>query len=250
MTIRTAIEIKNLTKRYRGNPQPAVNGVSLDIEEGHFFGLLGPNGAGKTTMIKIMCGLLSPSSGEVTIGGLSLRKQLPEIKRSIGIVPQDIALYSTLTARENLKIFGGLYGIPARKLKERIDKWFSIFGLEKNREQTIGSYSGGMKRRLNLIAGILHEPKILFLDEPTVGIDVQSKKVITENLREINQGGTTIVYTSHYLEEAESLCSSIAIIDQGVIIIKGTMEEIRSETNNMSKLEDIFLQLTGMEPRD
>lgn len=250
MNVRTAIEIKNLTKRYRGSPLPAVNRVSLEIGEGHFFGLLGPNGAGKTTMIKIMCGLLAPSAGEVTIGGFSLKNQLPEIKRSIGVVPQDIALYPTLTARENLKIFGGLYGMPANKLKECIDTWLGIFGLEKNLRQPVGSYSGGMKRRLNLIAGLLHDPKILFLDEPTVGIDVQSKKVITESLREVSRGGTTIVYTSHYLEEAENLCSVLAIIDQGVIIIKGTMEEIRSETNNMSKLEDIFLQLTGRELRD
>ena len=165
-------------------------------------------------------------------------------------MPQDIALYPTLTAVENLNIFGGLYGIPAGELKKRIDKWLNIFGLEKNQRQQVNQYSGGMKRRLNLIAGLLHDPGILFLDEPTVGIDVQSKNVIKESLREINRGGTTIVYTSHYLEEAENLCTFLAIIDQGVIITKGTMEDIRSETNNMSKLEDIFLQLTGKELRD
>ncbi len=245
-----AIRIHKLTKKYRGSPLPAVNNISLDIDEGHFFGLLGPNGAGKTTMIKIMCGLLSPSGGEVNIGGYSLKKQLPEIKKIIGVVPQDIALYPTLTAVENLNIFGGLYGIPAGELKKRIDKWLNIFGLEKNQRQQVNQYSGGMKRRLNLIAGLLHDPGILFLDEPTVGIDVQSKNVIKESLREINRGGTTIVYTSHYLEEAENLCTFLAIIDQGVIITKGTMEDIRSETNNMSKLEDIFLQLTGKELRD
>ena len=245
-----AIRIHKLTKKYRGSPLPAVNNISLDIDEGHFFGLLGPNGAGKTTMIKIMCGLLSPSGGEVNIGGYSLKKQLPEIKKIIGVVPQDIALYPTLTAVENLNIFGGLYGIPAGELKKRIDKWLIIFGLEKNQIQHVYQYSGGMNPRLNLIAGLLHDPGILFLDEPTVGIDVQSKNVIKESLREINRGGTTIVYTSHYLEEAENLCTFLAIIDQGVIITKGTMEDIRSETNNMSKLEDIFLQLTGKELRD
>jgi len=244
------IKIEKLTKKYRGSPVPAVNRISLDIDEGHFFGLLGPNGAGKTTMIKIMCGLLSPSGGEVNIGGFSLKNQLPEIKKIIGVVPQDIALYPTLTAVENLNIFGGLYGIPAGELKKRIEKWLSIFGLEKNQRQQVNQYSGGMKRRLNLIAGLLHDPRILFLDEPTVGIDVQSKNVIKESLREINRGGATIVYTSHYLEEAENLCTFLAIIDQGVIITKGTMEDIRSETNNMSKLEDIFLQLTGKELRD
>ncbi|NMC38064.1 MAG: ABC transporter ATP-binding protein [Bacteroidales bacterium] len=245
-----AIRIQKLTKKYRGSPVPAVNNISLDIDEGHFFGLLGPNGAGKTTMIKILCGLLSPTTGEVNIGGLSLKNQLPEIKKIIGVVPQDIALYPTLTAAENLTVYGGLYRIPARVLKKRIEKWLNIFGLEKNQRQQVKLYSGGMKRRLNLIAGLLHDPRILFLDEPTVGIDVQSKKVITESLREINSGGTTIVYTSHYLEEAENLCSFLAILDQGVIITKGTMKDIRTETNNMSKLEDIFLQLTGKELRD
>jgi ABC-2 type transport system ATP-binding protein len=135
-------------------------------------------------------------------------------------------------------------------MKDSIEKWLSIFGLEKNKKQQVMYYSGGMKRRLNLIAGILHDPRILFLDEPTVGIDVQSKNVIKENLMEINKSGTTIVYTSHYLEEAENLCNFLAIIDQGVIITKGTMEDIRTKTNNMSKLEDIFLQLTGKELRD
>ncbi len=250
MTGKTIIKIQNLTKKYRGAHEPAVNGISLDIKEGHFFGLLGPNGAGKTTIIKILCGLLSPTSGDVTIGEFSLKHQLPEIKKIIGVVPQDIALYPSLTARENLHIYGGLYGIRGKDLKNRIDKWLGIFGLEKSQNQLVGSYSGGMKRRLNLIAGLLHSPQIIFLDEPTVGIDVQSKNVITETLAEINRNGTTIVYTSHYLEEAENLCTFLAIIDQGLIITSGTMPDIRKENNNMPKLEDIFLKLTGKDLRD
>lgn len=250
MTGNSGITIRNLTKKYRGSPKPAVCDISMDIEEGLFFGLLGPNGAGKTTIIRILCGSLTPTEGEVTIGGLSLKNNLPEIRKIIGVVPQEIALYATLTARENLNIYGGLYDLKGKDLRDRIDKWLSIFGLAKSQHQLVQNFSGGMKRRLNLIAGLLHDPKILFLDEPTVGIDVQSKNVICENLSAINRSGTTIVYTSHYLEEAETLCSSLTIIDQGKILTSGTIQDIRKENNNMAKLEDIFLQLTGKDLRD
>ena len=250
MTGEPIIKIRNLTKRYRGNTLPAVNNINIDMGEGDFFGLLGPNGAGKTTIIKILCGLLLPTVGTVSIGGFSLKNDLSAIKRILGVVPQDIALYPTLSARENLSIYGGLYGLRGKDLYNRINNWLNVLGLERNQKQLVGNYSGGMKRRLNLIAGLLHEPHILFLDEPTVGIDVQSKNVITETLREINRKGTTIVYTSHYLEEAENLCSILAIIDQGLIITCGTLNDIRTKTQKMSKLEDIFLHLTGKELRD
>lgn len=244
------IQIENLTKWYKGNNRAAVNNISLDIPEGRIFGLLGPNGAGKTTMIRILCGLLAPTSGNVTIGGYSLKSDKKGIKKIIGVVPQEIALYATLTAWENLLIYGGICGLKGSYLKNRINNLLEIFGLEKSRNQQVRKYSGGMKRRLNLIAGIIHNPKILFLDEPTVGVDVHSKNVIIENLFEINREGTTIVYTSHYLEEAENLCSYIAIIDEGSIITRGTLDDIRKEHNTDSKLEDIFLQLTGRQLRD
>jgi ABC-2 type transport system ATP-binding protein len=250
MNKKTAIHIENLTKLYRGNPRPAVDNVNLDVYEGRIFGLLGPNGAGKTTMIRILCGLLAPTGGEVTISGFSLKHELRKIRQIIGVVPQEIALYPTLTARENLSVYGGICGLKGNDLKNQIDKWLTIFGLGKSQHQQIGRYSGGMKRRLNLIAGLLHNPQILFLDEPTVGIDVQSKNVILSNLMEINRTGTTIVYTSHYLEEAENLCSYLAIIDEGRIITRGTLNEIRKENNTNSKLEDIFLELTGKDLRD
>ncbi len=250
MTGNSIIRIENLTKKYRGNSQPAVSNLNLEISDGQFFGLLGPNGAGKTTIIKIMCGLLSPTGGDVSIGSFSIRHEMPEIREIIGVVPQDIALYLTLTARENLNIYGGLYGLGGKELKKRIDRWLVIFGLEKSQNHLVKNFSGGMKRRLNLIAGLLHYPKILFLDEPTVGIDVQSKNVICENLTDINRNGTTIIYTSHYLEEAENLCSHIAILDQGTIITKGTLQDIKDEHKNLSKLEEIFLKLTGKELRD
>jgi ABC-2 type transport system ATP-binding protein len=246
----SVIHIEHLTKWYKGSTRAAINDVSLDIPEGRIFGLLGPNGAGKTTMIRILCGLMSPTSGNITIGDYSLSLESAKIKRIIGVVPQEIAVYPTLTAWENLVIFGGICGLKGADLKGRINKWLQVFGLEKNRDQQVRTYSGGMKRRLNLIAGIIHNPRILFLDEPTVGVDVHSKSVIIENLFEINRNGTTIVYTSHYLEEAENLCSYLAIIDEGIIITQGTLNEIRRKHNTGSKLEDIFLQLTGRELRD
>jgi len=246
----TAIQIRNLTKYYRGSVKPAIDQVNLDIHAGHIFGLLGPNGAGKTTMIRILCGLLTPTGGEVIVGGYDLKHDIHKIRRIIGFVPQEIALYPTLTARENLSVYGGICGLKQPDLKNSVDKWLSVFGLEKSQHQQVGRYSGGMKRRLNLIAGLLHNPKILFLDEPTVGVDVQSKNVIIENLMEINRHGTTIVYTSHYLEEAENLCSYLAVIDEGKIITRGTLNEIRKTHGTKSKLEDIFLELTGKDLRD
>ncbi len=245
-----AIHIQDLTKYYRGNQEPAVDKVSMDVSEGQIFGLLGPNGAGKTTMIRILCGLLTPTGGTVTVGGYALDKDIHKIRRIIGVVPQEIALYPTLTARENLLVYGGICGLKKNELKEGINRWLSVFGLEKSRHQQVGRFSGGMKRRLNLIAGLLHNPQILFLDEPTVGVDVQSKNVIIENLMEINRLGATIVYTSHYLEEAENLCSHLAIIDEGRIIARGTLNDIRKAHNTESRLEDIFLELTGKDLRD
>jgi ABC-2 type transport system ATP-binding protein len=244
------IHIGKLTKRYRNSASPALDEIDLEIPGGRIFGLLGPNGAGKTTMIRILCGLLKPSSGEVFINGLSLRKDLPRIKRIIGVVPQEIGLYPTLTARENLSVYGGICGLRGSDLKDRIESWLVRLGLDKNRKQQVGLYSGGMKRRLNLIAGIIHNPQIIFLDEPTAGVDVHSKNVIIESLHEINRTGTTIVYTSHYLEEAEKLCSHLAIIDQGKIITGGMLAEIKRSYSEESRLEDIFLQLTGKELRD
>lgn len=245
-----AIDIRDLVKQYRGNEKPAVDGVTLTIPEGRIFGLLGPNGAGKTTMIRILCGLLKPGGGTVTIGGYSLQHELPEIKRIIGVVPQEIALYSTLTARENLRVFGGILGLKGSRLRDRMNEQLALFGLDKYPHMQVGRYSGGMKRRLNLIVGLMHHPRILFLDEPTVGVDVQSKNVILENLVDINRAGTTIVYTSHYLEEAENLCSYLAILDEGKIITHGSLNEIRKMHNTDSKLEDIFLELTGKNLRD
>ncbi len=244
------IRVENLTKRYKGTDKDAIDNVSFEVPRGRIFGLLGPNGAGKTTMIRILCGLLAPTSGDITVNGYSLKNEKSLIKKLIGVVPQEIALYPTLTARENLVIFGGVAGLKGSELTDRINNWLSIFGLDKSRNHQVRNFSGGMKRRLNLIAGLIHNPAILILDEPTVGVDVHSKNVIIENLFEINQKGTTIIYTSHYLEEAENLCSCLAIIDEGIIIKRGSLHDIRNEYGGNAKLEDVFLQLTGRELRD
>ncbi|HSH53149.1 MAG TPA: ABC transporter ATP-binding protein [Bacteroidales bacterium] len=244
------IEIKHLTKVYKGSSKPAIDDINLDISTGEIFGLLGPNGAGKTTTISILCGLFAPTSGNVFIDGMAYQHSSETIKNIIGVVPQDIALYPTLTAKENLTFFGHLYGLKGKKLKSRIDECLNLFGLEKNAGKKIKNFSGGMKRRINLIAGILHKPKIIFLDEPTVGVDVQSRNVILEYLRNINKEGTTLIYTSHYMEEAENFCSKVAIIDKGKIIIEGQPNKLIKSKEEYTNLESIFLQLTGRAVRD
>jgi ABC-2 type transport system ATP-binding protein len=245
-----AIIIKDLKKVYKGSIDPALDGISLNIPKGSIFGLLGPNGAGKTTTISILCGLLKADRGEVSLNNMNISNNLAGIKESIGVVPQDIALYPTLTARENLQFTGRMYGIAEAELNRRINENLNRFGLEKFAKRKIGTFSGGMKRRINLIAGILHYPEILILDEPTVGVDVQSRNVILDYLREINKRGTTIIYTSHYMEEAEHLCTDIAIIDQGHIIALGRPVELIASKAEYNTLEDIFLNLTGRTLRD
>ena len=244
------IEIRDLTKIYKGSEEPAVDSISFDIYPGEIFGLLGPNGAGKTTTISILCGIFEPTRGSITVDGLDIGRDLGRIKHLIGVVPQDLALYPTLTALENLTFFGNMYGMKGNVLHDRIFDCLRVFGLEKVARKKIDSYSGGMKRRVNLIAGLLHHPRVIFLDEPTVGIDVQSRFVILEYLNKINQEGTTIIYTSHHMEEAENLCSRVAIVDRGKIISIGNPKELVREHPEFKNLENIFLHLTGTEMRD
>lgn len=244
------VDIKNLCKHFKGSDEPAVNNVSFSIKRHEIFGLLGPNGAGKTTTISILCGLINASSGSVMIDGKDLKKHLAEIKQIIGVVPQDIALYPTLTAKENLEFYGAMYGVHGSELNDKIEIWLQKLGLTGSANRLVQTYSGGMKRRVNLIASILHQPKILFLDEPTVGVDVQSRNVIIEHLKELNQQGTTIIYTSHHMEEAENFCSQIAIIDYGKILTQGTPHELISNVPDSSDLESVFLYLTKRKLRD
>lgn len=250
MSATAIIEINNLTKIFKNTAEPAVKGISFSISKNEIFGLLGPNGAGKTTTISILCGFFPPSYGEVFIDGKNLYTDLLSIKKIIGIVPQDIALYPTLSARENLSFYGHMYGVKGVELKKRIESWLQKLGLSDAADRLVKTYSGGMKRRVNLIAGILHQPKILFLDEPTVGVDVQSRNVIIEHLKEINKEGTTIIYTSHHMEEAENFCTKVSIIDHGKVLTQGTPAELISGNPGCNNLEDVFLHLTKRKLRD
>lgn len=245
-----AINIISLTKKYKNTSTLAVNNIDLQISEGEIFGLLGPNGAGKTTTISILCSLMSPTSGTIKILDFDIDTNLNKIRKLIGVVPQDIALYPMLSAKENLLFFGRMYGMRGATLSDRICELMEIFGLTEKAESAISTFSGGMKRRVNLMAGILHKPKILFLDEPTVGIDVQSKTVILDYLTTLNAGGMTIVYTSHHMEEAQKFCNKVAIIDMGEIIEHGNPTEIIKRHNGCNNLEDVFLKITGRRLRD
>lgn len=214
------IEINGLVKKY--GDRVAVNEVSFCVQEGEIFGLLGPNGAGKTTTISILATLLPPDAGEVTIGGYDLAKEANQIKPLIGFVPQELALYPTLSAWDNLAFFGRIYGSLGMALKERIAAVLDLVGLRDRAGDAVRTFSGGMKRRLNIAAGLIHQPRILFLDEPTVGVDPQSRNFIFEHVERLKAEGMTIIYTTHYMEEAERLCDRVAIMDQGRILALDT----------------------------
>lgn len=250
MANKAIIEISNLVKKYDGASANAVDSLNLSIGEGEIYGLLGPNGAGKTTTISMICGLLSPTKGEIKIEGSTINKHSQTTKSIIGVVPQEIALFEELTAKENLRFFAEMHGLKKADFLSCIDIYLDKFSLREKANKRVKTFSGGMKRRLNLIAGILHSPKILFLDEPTVGIDVQSRNVIINFLQEINRNGMTIVYTSHMMEEAEKLCTQISIIDFGKEIAKGKPSELIKENKDCNNLEDIFLSLTGRNVRE
>jgi ABC-2 type transport system ATP-binding protein len=194
----------------------AVDDVSFSVNAGEIFGLLGPNGAGKTTSINMICGVLKPDSGRVVIGDKDIWLEPKAVKRSLGVVPQEIAVYEDLTARDNLNFWGSLYGLSGAELKVRVDEALTRVGLSDRAGDRVKEFSGGMKRRLNLVCGLIHEPRLLLLDEPTVGVDPQSRERIFEAIHEIARGGTTVVYTTHYMEEAERLCDRIAILDEAV----------------------------------
>ncbi len=219
------LEVDNLVKKY--GDFEAVKGVSFSVEEGEVFGLLGPNGAGKTQTISMLTGVIPPTSGTARIGGYDIISQMDEVKKFNGLVPQDLALYPTLSARANLNFFGRIYGLGGKELKERVGDVLRIVALTDRADEAIEKYSGGMKRRINIAAGLVHQPKLLFLDEPTVGVDPQSRNHIFESVMRLNrERGMSIVYTSHYMEEVELLCNRVAIIDQGEIIALDTIKNL------------------------
>mgnify|MGYP001078326946 CR=1 FL=1 len=218
------VEVNNLSKIY-GDVQ-AVDGVSFEIQQGEIFGLLGPNGAGKTTTINVLCTYTEPTAGEVTVAGHSVIAEPEAVQRAIGVVPQDIALYPDLNGVENLRFFGRMYDVPKARLEQRIGELLELVGLAEHARKRVEHYSGGMKRRLNLAVGLLSEPRFLMLDEPTVGVDPQSRNATFENIQALNRQGLTILYTTHYMEEAELLCDRVAIMDEGQIIALDTPQNL------------------------
>ena len=218
------IEVRELAKSF-GDVQ-ALAGVDFTVNEGEIFCFLGPNGAGKTTTISIIAGLLNADSGTVRIAGLDIRKEGRRVRGMLGVVPQDIALYEELTGRENLHFWGSLYGLSGKSLRAEAERVLELVGLTDRADDAVREYSGGMKRRLNLSAGLIHHPKVILLDEPTLGIDPQARLNILDIIRGGVSGGMTVIYTTHYLEEAEKLCDRIAIIDHGRILAQGTLGEL------------------------
>jgi len=235
------VEIEQVVKRYGGSIP--VDHLSLTIRQGEIFGLLGPNGAGKSTTIKMLCGLLDIDQGSIRVEGISIRERPLDVKRRIGLVPQDLALYERLTARENVAFFARLYGLRGALLQERVDEALSFVGLSDRQHERPGAYSGGMKRRLNIACAIAHHPKLIIMDEPTVGIDPQSRNHILDSVRQLNRMGSTIIYTSHYMEEVAALSTRIGILDKGHLIALGTQEELRAQ---LAEEERLIVQAKGV----
>lgn len=236
------IQVKNLSK-YFGKIK-AVNNINITIEKGEIFGLLGPNGAGKSTTINMLSTILKSDIGTIQIDGIDVNKDPKTCKKLIGVVPQEISLYEELSAYDNLLFWGKLYGIPLKELRVTINSILELIGLLDRKNNLIKTYSGGMKRRINIAAAILHQPKVLFMDEPTVGIDPQSRNHIFNVIETLNKQGMTIVYTTHYMEEVERLCKRVAIIDSGKIIAQGTQTELQNLTNVKETIELEFESLS------
>lgn len=219
-----ALKASGIEKSYGG--KPALKGIDLTVRKGSCFGLLGPNGAGKSTAMKLLTGILTPDQGEIEMFGRNFRKEIDAVRSMIGYVPQDITLYDKLSGRRNLTFFGEMYGIRGSELKRRVERALTAVGLAERAGEAVGTYSGGMKRRINLAAALLHEPKLIIMDEPTVGIDPQSRNLIFEIIKDLKREGATVIYSTHYMEEVEALCDDVAIIDHGAIVSQGGLKEL------------------------
>jgi len=237
-----AIIIENITKKFED--VTAVDGLSLVVNKGELFGLLGPNGAGKTTTINILCGLLKPTTGSVKVGGYDALKEPSKIKELIGVSPQETAVYPHLTGKENIELFANLHAMPKEKLKRNVDDLLRKLSLRDHAKRRTGKYSGGMMRRINLAMALVHDPEIAFLDEPTVGMDPQSRRAVWDFIRELRKQNKTVLLTTHYMEEAEELCDRVGIIDNGKLISLGTPQQLKRQFK-VKNLEEVFLQLTG-----
>lgn len=236
------VEVKNLTKRF--GRLTALDGVSFDVFKGEIFGLLGPNAAGKSTFISILTTILKPSSGDILIDGVSVARHADRVKGNIGFVPQDIALYPMLSGMDNLNFWAGIYGLRGSVKKERINEALGIVGLKDRARDRVEEYSGGMKRRLNIAVALLHHPGLLVMDEPTVGVDIQSRRLIFEAMKNLKASGTTIIFTSHYIDEMEYSCDRLAVINKGAVCATGAPEEIKSAAAK-ERLEDVLLEVIG-----
>lgn len=225
----------------------AVDHVSFSIGRGELFGLLGPNGAGKTTLIRMLSTVIPPDAGDITIGGASVRRQPEEARKFIGVCPQELALYEDLTGRENTVFFARISGLSSAEASESSDEFLELVGLSERSDSRVGTYSGGMKRRLNIALALVSRPQLLFLDEPTVGVDPQSRNHIFDTVERLNSEGLTVIYTTHYMEEADRLCDRLAILDHGNVIREGSPRELKESVGDPNKttLEDVFLELTG-----
>ncbi len=248
------VQAHGLIKKY--GSKIVVNEVNLEVRAGEIFGLLGPNGAGKSTTIGMLSTYLQPTGGKVTINGLDVHKDAAKVKKIIGVVPQELAIYEENTCLENMNFFGEIYGMPADRRKARIEELLKAVGLWDRRKEQVKKYSGGMKRRLNVAAGLINDPLFIMMDEPTVGIDPQSRQNIFDMIMGLRSQGKAVLYTTQYMEEAEQLCDRIAIMDNGKLIVQGTLEELlaraeqKIEVEKPRGLSQLFLQLTGREFRD
>jgi ABC-2 type transport system ATP-binding protein len=248
------VQVLNLVKTF--GKLEAVMGISFSISKGEIFGLLGPNGAGKSTTINMMCGYLAPTAGDTIVDGVSVTCEPIQVKRTIGVVPQEIALYKDLSSLENLEFFGEVYGLSRQARRTQIEEVLHFVDLYDRRKEPVSTFSGGMQRRINLAIALLHRPSLLLMDEPTAGVDPQSREKIFDTIEQLRDQGTTILYTTHYLEEAERLCNRIAIMDEGRIIAMGTLEELlalRDQSREIARphgLQELFIQLTGKTLRD
>jgi ABC-2 type transport system ATP-binding protein len=236
------LEVQQLVKKY--GEKTAVNGINFAIQEAEIFSLLGPNGAGKTTTISVLSTLYTPTAGDAVIGGHSVRREPMAVRKLIGVVPQDLALYEDLTARENLSFWGQMYDLSGKALNARIDQVLEQIGLREHANQRVRTFSGGMKRRVNIGVGLLHQPRLLFMDEPTVGIDPQSRRAILDSVKDLNHQGMTVLYTTHYMEEAQELSDRVGIIDHGDLIALGTQSEL---TRQVGEYESLQLHLSEMD---
>ena len=234
------IQVNSLRKTY--GDLEAVKAISFSVERGEIFGLLGPNGAGKTTTLSMLSCLVAPTAGDALVDGMSVRERPLKVKEAIGVVPQEIALYGELSAEENLVFWGRMYGLRGGRLRERVEAGIELAGLQERARHKVNTFSGGMKRRLNIAASLLHEPRVLYMDEPTVGIDPQSRRRILDTVKELNAAGMTVLYTTHYMEEAEELSDRIGIIDHGELIALGSREELARMVGDgdVLRLEVVF----------